>query len=58
MDLVAKILLVLLNMIIFNAACMLIHLSNFSSAAKILLLIAGNALIIGGTIYVFYILGL
>jgi|GEM_PF-511183 len=58
MDLATKIFLVLLNMIIFNSACMLIHLSNFSRVAKVLLLIAGNAIIIGGTIYVFRLLGL
>jgi hypothetical protein len=58
MGLATKILIVLLNMIIFNSACMLIHMSNFSRVAKVLLLITGNAIIIGGTIYVFHVFGL
>jgi len=58
MDLATKIFLVLLNMIIFNTAYMLIHISNFSRVTKILLLIAGNAIIIGGSIYIFNFCGL
>lgn len=58
MELTTKILLVLLNVIIFNSACILIHTSNFSRAVKILLLIAGNIIIIGGTLYIFHISGL
>lgn len=58
MDLATKILLVLLNMTIFNTAYLLIHMSNFSKVVKILLLVVGNAIIIGGTLYIIHLLGL
>lgn len=58
MDLALKILLVLLNMIIFNSAYLMIHISNFNKVVKVLILLAGNAIIIGGTIYIIHICGL
>ena len=47
-----KIAIVLLNFIIFNAANIYLNISNFSKRTKILLLILGNAIILGGSIYI------
>lgn len=58
MDFAAKVFILLLNVIILNAAFLLIHISNFRKAVKILLLIAGNAVVVGGTIYIIYAFGL
>lgn len=58
MELSTKILIVLLNVIIFNSAYLIIHISNFSRTVKMLLLVGGNAVIIGGTLLIMHICGL
>lgn len=57
MDLATKIFIVLLNIIVFNAANIMLRMSNFSRIIKILLMILGNAVIIGGTVYIMIISG-
>jgi len=58
MELTTKIFILLLNVIIFNSAYLIIHISNFSRAVKIILLVAGNAIIVGGTLLFMYVCGL
>lgn len=57
MDLATKIFIVLLNIIVFNAANIMLRMSNFSRIVKILLMILGNGVIIGGTVYIMIISG-
>lgn len=57
LELAIKISIVLLNMIVFNAANIMLRFSNFSRPVKVLLMILGNLLIIGGTIYIMIISG-
>lgn len=57
MELATKILLVLLNVIVFNAANIMLRMSNFSRKVKIILMLLGNVAIIGGTIYIILVSG-
>jgi hypothetical protein len=56
-ELATKILLVLLNVIVFNAANIMLRMSNFSRKVKIILMLLGNVAIIGGTIYIILVSG-
>mgnify|MGYP000610053643 CR=1 FL=1 len=58
MDAATKFFIVLLNLVVFNAGFVLIYISNFKRITKIMLLIAGNAVLVGGTILIFSLFGL
>ncbi|HOK43157.1 MAG TPA: hypothetical protein PLD49_05785 [Thermoclostridium caenicola] len=58
MELSMKIFILLINAIIFNSAYLIIHISNLSRVVKILLLVGGNVVIIGGTLLIMHICGL